>query len=354
MSYFNNFNPVLYKFGDETSFSLATNLTQYVDLIDQVKTRDLFVDDYTIPFNERPDQVSYRLYGNADYYWTFYLANDHLRERGWPLTSNEVTEAAKKRYPHRMVTMKLLQPDVIDYYDEDNKPIFRSKIIGTAPDNFPVGAVVRGNQSGTRGIIIKRDLSLGTFVIDTQNVVVESTIEKQVILPNSNGVVVLERTDAEEAETFTKPLLWSLYKDDVAINGYDIEVDPFGRKATIRNIPFDATSTYTLTYNINTKNLTDGTFIAGEEISYSNPAGGATSGIIHGEMPQYLGTHHYEDADGNWIDINPIDQSKPSGAIEITMLDYLNQKNEELRQIKVIKPSAIKGIANEFAELMSA
>jgi len=34
------------------------------------------------------------------------------------------------------------------------------------------------------------------------------------------------------------------------------------------------------------------------------------------------------------------------------MKDYLTQKNEELRQIKLIKPSAIKGIANRFAELM--
>lgn len=354
MSYFNNFNPVLYQFGNETTYSLATDLTQYVDLIDQVKTRDLLVDDYTIPYNERPDQTAFRLYGNSDYYWTFFLANDHIRERGWPLTYNEVIEAAKKRYPHRMITMKLLQPDVIDYYDEDNKPIYRSKIIGTAPDNFPIGTVVTGSETGTKGIIIKRDLSLGTFVVDTENVVTESTIEKQVVVPNSNGIVVLERTDTAEAETFTRPLLWTLYVDDVATSGHTVTVDSFGRKATITDISYDPNATYTLTYIINTKNLTDGTFKAGEEISYPNPAGGATSGIIHGEMPQYLGTHHYEDADGNWIDINPIDQSKPNGWVEVTMLDYLTQKNEELRQIKIIKPSAIKGIVNEFAELMSA
>jgi hypothetical protein len=353
MSYFNNFSPVLYRFGDETRYSLATNLTQYVDLIDQVKVRDLLVDDYTIPFNERPDQTAFRLYGNADYYWTFFLVNDDIRERGWPLTNNEVIEAAKKRYPHRMITMKLLQPDVIDFYDEDNKPIFRSKIIGTAPDNFSVGTVVTGSESGTRGVIIKRDLSLGTFVVDTENVVIETTIEKQVVTPNSNGIVELQRTDILEAESFARPLLWTLYVNDVPASGYRITIDPFGRTATIRDIAYDPTATYTLTYIINTKNLTDGTFIAGEEISYPNPAGGATSGIIHGEMPQYLGTHHYEDADGNWIDINPIDQSKPSGAIEITMLDYLTRKNEELRQIKIIKPSSIKGIVNEFAELMS-
>ena len=86
MGYFSNFSPTIYKYGNETNFSLAPNLTQYVDLIDQVKTRDVFLRDYLIPVNERPDQTSFKLYGTADYYWTFFLVNDHIRENGWPLT----------------------------------------------------------------------------------------------------------------------------------------------------------------------------------------------------------------------------------------------------------------------------
>ena len=351
MSLFRNFNPVLYKFGNEDKFSLFTNLTQYADVIDAVKSRDLFLEDYTIPANERPDQTSFKLYGTTDYYWTFFLVNDDIRENGWPLTLNEVHSAAQKRYPHRMVTVKILQHDVIDYYDDDNKPIFRSKLVGTAPDKFEVGAVVQGNVSGTRGIIIKRDLSLGTFVIDTENVVVESEILDQTVVPNSNGIIELARTDTLGAETFTRPLLWSITKDDLPISGYRVEIDPFGRTVKISDILFDPTSTYKLTYYINTKNLTDGTFTTGEELSYFNPSGTQTSMVVFGEMPQYLGTHHYEDADGNWVDIDPLTQNT-SGAIEKTHLDYLTDKNEELRQIKYIKSDNIKAVALEFAELM--
>lgn len=352
MSYFSNFNPTLYKFGNNTGYSLFTNLTQYVDLFDEIKDRDLFLDDYTVPQNERPDQTAFKIYGTTDYYWTFFLVNDHIRENGWPLTVNEVHTAAQKRYPHRMVTVALQQPDVIDYYDDDNKPIFRTKIVGQDPDQFEVGSIVTGNQTGTRGRIIKRDLALGTFVIDTENVVVESVVTDHVVTPNSNGIVELERTDVQEAEIFTNPLLWSMKKDGVLINGFRVEINPFGRKVKISDIPFNPSSTYELTFYLNTKNLTDGTFVTGEELSYLNPAGTETSMIVYGEMPQYLGTHHYEDADGNWIDINPLTQVKPGGAIEITQKDYLEQHNESLRQIKLLKPNAIKGIANRFAQLM--
>jgi hypothetical protein len=351
MSYFKNFNPVYYRFGNEESYALATNLAQYVDLIDKIKTRDLFLQDYTIPANERPDQTSFSIYGNTDFYWTFFLVNDHIRENGWPLTLNEVDEAVKKRYPHRMVTVKIQQPDVIDYYDDDNIPIFRTKLVGTAPDQFQVGAEVTGSQSGTIGKIIQRDLSLGTFVIDTENVVRSSFFEDQSVTPNSNGIVVIERTDVANAETYHSPLLWTLKKDGIVQSGYKVTLDPFNREATISDIAFDPTSTYTLSYYVNTANTTDGKFIVGEELSYTNPAGTRTSMIVFKESAQYNGTHHYEDADGNWVDIDPLTQNT-SGATEITYLDFLRAHNESLRQIKFIKPDAIQSIANDFAELM--
>lgn len=352
MTYFKRFNPALYKFGNETAYALTTNLTQYVDMIDQIKTKDLFFEDYVIPANERPDQTSYKLYGTTDYYWTFFLANDHIRENGWPLTYHEVVENAKKRYPHRVVTVKIQQPDVIDYYDEDNKPIFRTKLVGTPPDQFEVGSIVTGNASLTKGIILKRDLSLGTFVIDTENVVTESIISDQTVTPNSNGIIELERTDSTEAETFTRPLLWLLTKDGIPVNNIRIEISPFGRKVSIFDVPFSPTSVYKLTYHINTKNLTDGKFSVGEELSYRNPAGTDTSMIVFSETSQWNSVHHFEDDDGNWVDINPIDQNR-YGYTPVTHLEHLTNKNEELRQIKIIKRDNVFDIARSFAELMS-
>lgn len=351
MSYFKNFNPTLYRFGNETSYAITTNLTQYTDLVDQVKDAVMMVDDYTIPVNERPDQTSFKLYGTTDHYWTFFLANDHIRERGWPLTLKEVDTVATERYPHRQVVCQLQHQDVVDYYDETNTPIMRTKIVGTAPDNFELGKIVTGNVSGTIGKIIARDLSLGIFVIDTESVSVESEVNEQVVQPNSNGVLVLERTDVAESETFVKPLQWTLTRDGEILNNISIEIDPFGRKATLSAIGFTPGAEYKLSYVIATTNSTDGTFKVGEDLVYPNPAGGTTSLIVHAESSQLNGVHHYEDTDGNWVDIDPLSQNT-YGATPISNLEYLRAKNEELRQIRVINPDLISGVVSDFAEAM--
>ena len=56
--YFQQFEKIYYKFGDETSFSLMQNLTQYVDIIDQVKPQQAFVEDYMIKSGDRTDTLS--------------------------------------------------------------------------------------------------------------------------------------------------------------------------------------------------------------------------------------------------------------------------------------------------------
>ena len=55
--YFQRFEKIYYKFGDETSYSLFQNLSQYVDIIDQVKPQQAFYEDYTIKSGDRPDTL---------------------------------------------------------------------------------------------------------------------------------------------------------------------------------------------------------------------------------------------------------------------------------------------------------
>lgn len=142
--YFRNFNTVSYQFGDNEQPVMFNDLSQYVDIIDGIKDNVSFYNQYTIVSGERPDTLSYKLYGTTDYYWTFFLMNDGLRQQGWPLPAQEILPTVKAKYPYRTVTTN----------DE-------------IASNFPVGTIVTGTTSGTVGTIVARRLEFGQLIIDT-------------------------------------------------------------------------------------------------------------------------------------------------------------------------------------------
>jgi hypothetical protein len=62
---------------------------------------------------------------------------------------------------------------------------------------------------------------------------------------------------------------------------------------------------------------------------------------------QYDAVHHYEDANGNYVDIDPL-QVAPSLATPITFSDRFIAENENRKRIRIIKPDIINQIYSEF------
>ena len=66
----------------EYDFNRKGVLQNMTDIFRSVRALPAFLDDfnsytfYQIRNGERPDIVSQRLYGNQDYYWTFFIIND--------------------------------------------------------------------------------------------------------------------------------------------------------------------------------------------------------------------------------------------------------------------------------------
>ena len=149
--YFKNFESLAYRFGNLEDPVLFNNLTQYVDLIDEIKSNVAFLNKYTILSGDRADSLSHKLYGTTDYYWTFYLMNDHLRLSGWPVDTGDLLATAASKYPNRFITFTN-----------------RTTIGGANEDiavTFPVGQSVTGASSTTVGTIVKRNLDLGQLFI---------------------------------------------------------------------------------------------------------------------------------------------------------------------------------------------
>lgn len=236
--FFKNFPKVYYRFGEEATITSFQDISAYTDIIDTVKDTSSFYTSYYIQPNERPDQVSYKLYGSTDYHWTFYLMNDKIREQGWPLTNQQLIEYAVSVYTHTAIITRTSLNSI-----------------------FKVGQDVRGTRTASTGTVVHRNLDL--------------------------GIVYLENV-----------------------------VGVFGQQEAINSFP-DISSIETI--------------------------------IAESSSIEYLSPHHYEDASGNWVDIDPT-VGPGAQLTEVTFLDRLERTNDSLKEIRVIKPSVIGEVVKSFKE----
>ena len=197
-NYFKNFGFAEYKFGNNTDIDLSQDLTKYVDLIDQVRNNVSFTEKYNILSGDRPDVVSFKLYGTMNYYWTFYLMNDHLKLSGWPLNNDEILDQVKSKYPNRVLTT--------------------TSEIGAL---FPVGQVIEGQSSSAIGEIVKRNLDLGQlFVKLTQGT--KFTAGETISYVDTSATGSPTRTLSITGETEQYNAVHH-YED----NGVQVDIDPF-------------------------------------------------------------------------------------------------------------------------------
>jgi hypothetical protein len=142
MTFFNGFPEILYKFGNEKFENSVQNISVYVDVLEAVKENSLLYNTYNVIGGERPDQISQKLYGTPDYYWTFYLINDDIQLKGWPLSDDELNILLNKKFPNTVVVTR-------DYFY----------------DKFKVGDTVRGQTSNVSAVVTNTRSDLGQFTV---------------------------------------------------------------------------------------------------------------------------------------------------------------------------------------------
>jgi len=272
-SYFNNFDNVLYRFGDNESPVVMPKLTQYVAILEDTLENAAFYNLYNIIAGERPDTLSYKLYGTTEHYWTFFLLNEHLRESGWPLPAYDLLDETKGKYPYRTVTTN-------DDISTNNGSF----------ELFPVGQKVTSSNR-LQGTIIRKIPEMGQLIIDT-------------------GIIPPAPTE-ENPEVYI---------------------------------------------NTGTTPNTQG-YVVGKQLTYVNEDGTQSATIVK-ESEQYNSVHHYEDADGVWQDFTlggyPQSFNSPNVSWKpVTYRDRVELKNDDMKQIIIVKPSQINSIVSEFKKLMN-
>jgi hypothetical protein len=156
--FFEKFPTVDYNFGDNEAPVSFQNLSVFIDTFDQLREEHIYYQSYYIKSNQRPDQLSYEVYGTTDYYWTLFLNNEHLRTNGWPLADWEVYERSIEYYPNMALSTNGISI-IQQFGGVSEAPLCSS-------DNFLVGSWVYAPETKLAAQIIRIDDNLATLWLD--------------------------------------------------------------------------------------------------------------------------------------------------------------------------------------------
>ena len=159
MPFFQQFPKTAYDFG---SNGIDTTV---VDLFRFVKANDRFFDDvltyqyYQVRNGDRPDVVSNILYGTPDYYWTFFIINEHLKSgiSGWPMMQEELDTYLETEYSGIAIeTRPIIVRDGDGLITEQRNSL---------ADRFTIGETITGLLSGARGELLSKNTQLSQLVV---------------------------------------------------------------------------------------------------------------------------------------------------------------------------------------------
>lgn len=185
-NFFQEFPKVDYRFGSNEQPVRWQDLSVYIDAFDQVQEYGSFYMDYQIQNPERPDQVSQKLYGTTDYYWTFFLMNNHLREQGWPLSNTLVYAQAQRYYPHVCIVTNGI---FINIATGLVRPLGVSPTL--VPDQY-----VRFKSDKLVGKILRVDYDLGMYHVECDRLPTRSN--QMVTIGKEEGEALFNGEEVEE------------------------------------------------------------------------------------------------------------------------------------------------------------
>ena len=94
-----------------------------------------------------------------------------------------------------------------------------------------------------------------------------------------------------------------------------------------------------------------GSFTIGEQINSTDTDGNERSIFLDSSTIQYNAVHHYENSSKEYVDIDPT-VGPGSGLLPITWLDRLDAKNNEQREIRVLRDDTIDEVAKAFRDAL--
>ena len=99
MAYFSRFPMLVYDVAGTEKYKLLPNILRRVKLRQGIRTGSFMFDNYDVADGERPEDIAFKLYGDAELHWVVLMTNNITdRYYQWPLTQPQFQEHLKDKY----------------------------------------------------------------------------------------------------------------------------------------------------------------------------------------------------------------------------------------------------------------
>jgi|TARA_B100001094_G_C18178708_1_gene799528 hypothetical protein len=99
MSYFNYFPLMAYDVKGDRNYKLVPDIIKRVKIRSAVKSGALLFDKYDVKYGERPEDIAFKYYDDAELHWVVLLTNNITdRYYEWPMTQPDFEDYLTDKY----------------------------------------------------------------------------------------------------------------------------------------------------------------------------------------------------------------------------------------------------------------
>ena len=177
MSYFSRFPLMVYDVKGDIDYKLLPDILRRVKLRSGLRSGSFLFDDYDVKDGERPEDIAFKLYGDAQLHWVILMTNNVTdRFYQWPLTQPQFQEHLEDKYG-------LANIDAVHHYEktQDSGPTSsrdNSHLVECNSDDGDPAIISNRQyeqrlQDGYREIKLLDARFLDTFIEEFENLINE-------------------------------------------------------------------------------------------------------------------------------------------------------------------------------------
>lgn len=135
--YFQDFRNIKYAIStNKAGIPSYINIKDYFHLLrvrDDIFKEDTLYTEYYIQNGERPENVSYRVYGDEQYYWILLQINDITDYYNqWPLSSSELEKFILKKYGSWSKASEIHHYETVETFDDNGNLVVPGGVVVAA------------------------------------------------------------------------------------------------------------------------------------------------------------------------------------------------------------------------------